>query len=285
MISLVQPLHVGNALRLFIEPMAGAVRWRILRRASDTFAGPDDDSAYLVYEGVDRIIIDDRYLTNEQMAFYKPYYTADGVVWTAGPTASGTPAAIYEEHTTDAMSVVRERLEAGLKIEVERGNLINELGYIQVYTAPPSLEQNLMFPLVTITLDSDASDIRGIGEDISGDEFDAIGFDWLESEGWWANVQLSIVGWSLNSDERIELRKAIRRVIIANMPVLVSHGIDQINLSMSDIDSVNGEYGAPLYQVMANFSCVAPVRVGGRVDAITDVSVDVRDVEVTARSP
>lgn len=275
MISLVQPLHVGNALRLFVEPPDGAVRWRLLRKGSDTFAGPNDPSALVAYEGDERIVVDVTALQNGVMAFYRPYYTTDGTTWTAGATASGTPDVTYQEHTTDVMSLVRSRLEAGLKVEVERGNILNDLGYIQVYTAPPSLEQNLFFPLVTITLDRESPEIRGLGDDISGDEFDSIGFDWLESEGWIASVDLTIVGWSLNSDERIELRKAIRRVIVANLPVFASHGIDQINLDMNDVDAVNGEYGAPIYQVMANFSCVAPVRVGGRVGAFDAVSVTI----------
>lgn len=275
-IDIVQPLHVGNALRLFIEPPAGSVRWRILRKGSDTFGAFDDPTALLVYEGDERVIVDSTSLPNDVMAFYRPYYTTNGATWTAGATATGTPSAIYEEHTTDVMTLVRARLEAGLKVEVERGNLVNELGYIQVYTAPPSLEQNLLFPLVTITLENDSSDIRGIGEDISGDEFDAIGFAWNESEGWFANVELSVVGWSLNSDERIELRKAIRRIIIANLPVFANAGMDQVNLQMNDVDAVSGEYGAPIYQVVANLSCTAPVRVAGKVDALKTVTTTLR---------
>ena len=277
MITMVQPLHVGNALRLFIEPPADAVRWRVLRKGSDTFSGdPDDPSALVAYEGDERVVVDAAHLQNEVMAFYRPFYLSLAGIWTPGQTAYGTPASIYEERTTDVMSLVRERLEAGLKVEVERGSLVHELGYVQVYTAPPSQEQNLLFPLVTITLSSESSDVRAVGETISGDEFDSIGFDWSESEGWLASVQLEVTGWSLNSDERIELRRAIRRVVLANLPVFAAHGIDQVNLSMSDNDAVNGEYGAPVYQVMANFSCVAPVRVGGRVDAISEVTTTVR---------
>jgi len=277
MITMVQPLHVGNALRLFIEPPADAVRWRVLRKGSDTFSGdPEDPSALVAYEGDERVVVDAAHLQNEVMAFYRPFYLSFAGIWTPGPTAYGTPASFYEEHTTDVMSLVRERLEAGLKVEVERGSLVHELGYVQVYTAPPSQEQNLLFPLVTITLSSESSDVRAVGETISGDEFDSIGFDWSESEGWLASVQLEVTGWSLNSDERIELRRAIRRVVLANLPVFAAHGIDQVNLSMSDNDAVNGEYGAPVYQVMASFSCVAPVRVGGRVDAISEVTTTVR---------
>ena len=277
MITMVQPLHIGNALRLFIEPPADAVRWRVLRKGSDTFSGdPEDPSALVAYEGDERVVVDAAHLQNEVMAFYRPFYLSLAGIWTPGQTAYGTPASIYEERTTDVMSLVRDRLEAGLKVEVERGSLVHELGYVQVYTAPPSQEQNLLFPLVTITLSSESSDVRAVGETISGDEFDSIGFDWSESEGWLASVQLEVTGWSLNSDERIELRRAIRRVVLANLPVFAAHGIDQVNLSMSDNDAVNGEYGAPVYQVMASFSCVAPVRVGGRVDAISEVTTTVR---------
>lgn len=273
MISMIQPLHVGNALRLFLQPPAGAVRWKVLRKGNGTFSGHDDGSAIVAYEGDETVIVDTAFLQNEVMAFYCPFYTSDGATWTAGPVASGTPAAIYEEHTTDVLSFLRDRLEAGLLVEVQRGNFVPELGYIQVYTAPPSLEQNLRLPLVTVHLDNEDSSERAIGEDISGDQFDAIGFDWQESEGWLANVRVMVIGWSLNSDERLELRKAIRRIIIANLPVFAAQGWEQVNLSQQDIDAINGEYTAQLYQVMSTFTCVAPVRVSGTVGAIREVSV------------
>lgn len=273
MISMIQPLHVGNALRLFLQPPAGAVRWKVLRKGNGIFSGHDDPSAIVAYEGDERVIVDSAFLQNEVMAFYCPFYTSDGTTWTAGPVASGTPAAIYQEHTTDVLSFLRDRLEAGLLVEVQRGNFVPELGYIQVYTAPPSLEQNLRLPLVTVHLDNEDSSERAIGEDISGDQFDAIGFDWQESEGWLANVRVMVIGWSLNSDERLELRKAIRRIIIANLPVFAAQGWEQVNLSQQDIDAINGEYTAQLYQVMSTFTCLAPVRVSGTVDAIREVSV------------
>lgn len=273
MISMIQPLHVGNALRLFLQPPAGAVRWKVLRKGNGTFSGHDDQSAIVAYEGDENVIVDTAFLQNEVMAFYCPFYTSDGTTWAAGPVASGTPAAIYQEHTTDVLSFLRDRLEAGLLVEVQRGNFVPELGYIQVYTAPPSLEQNLRLPLVTVHLDNEDSSERAIGEDISGDQFDAIGFDWQESEGWLANVRVMVIGWSLNSDERLELRKAIRRIIIANLPVFAAQGWEQVNLSQQDIDAINGEYTAQLYQVMSTFTCLAPVRVSGTVDAIREVSV------------
>lgn len=264
MITMIQPLPVGNALRLFIQPPAGAVRWKVLRNGNGIFSGHDDTLAAVAYEGDDHVTLDTAFLQNEVMAFYRPFYTSDGVTWDAGPVANGTPAATYEEFSTDVMSLLRERLEAGLLVEVQRGNLISEFGYVQVYTAAPSLESDLRMPLVTLHLDSEEPAERGIGEYIGGDGFDVIGSEWQESEGWLARVNISMIGWSLNADERIELRKALRRIVVANLSVFEAAGFATVNLSQQDVDAVSGEYPAPIYQVMNTFTCLAPVRVGSR---------------------
>lgn len=271
MIHMVQPLHVGNALRLHFTPPAGARVWRVLRKTTDDIAGHDDPSAFLAYEGVDDVTVDATLLTNGERVFYKPFWTADGVTWTPGPVWSGTPAPNYEEHTPDVLSFLRDRLEAGLKIEVERGNLQSDVGYLQVMLGAPSLERDLRFPLVTIHMERDGSGERALGECISGDTFDAIGFDWDESEGWMSECTVTVIGWSLNGDERNELRKALRRIVIGNMPVFESYGWTRLDFNAEDIDAVNGEYPAPMYQVMGTFSCIAPVRVGGKVDAVSTV--------------
>lgn len=272
---MVQPLAAGNAIRLFLEPPAGARYWRVLKMGSDSFGGPEDlDFALIAYEGDERVFIDAENLQNEVMAFYKPFYRMADDTWQAGATAHGTPSALYEDNATDVQSFIRKRLEEGLLVEVQRGNLIAELGYVQVYTAPPALEQNLRFPLITITLDNESPAERALGEDISGDYYDEIGAEWFESEGWLAQVQLQIVGWSLNSDERIELRKALRRIIIANLPIFDDQGMTQVQVSFQDVDALNGEYNVNIYQVMGSFSCLAPVRVGrryGEGEIITDI--------------
>lgn len=268
---MIQPLPVGNALRLFIEPPLGAVRWRILRKGSDSFANENDPSALIAYEGDERVTIDTASLQNQVMAFYRPFYTADGTTWTPGVTVNGTPAATFQDHDTDVLAFLRERIEAGLLVECQRGNFLTELGYIQVYTASPSLERDLQMPLVTVHLENEEPEIRAIGEDISGDAFDVIGDEWQEAEGWLANVRVTVIGWSLNSDERMELRKAIRRIVVANLPVFAEKGWLSVELSQQDIDAVNGEYPAHIYQVMSNFSCTAPVRVSGTVESVKEI--------------
>lgn len=277
MISTVHPLYVGNALRVFVDPPAGAVVWRVYRKGSNTFSGMDDPGALLVYEGAEKVFTDSKSLQNDIMAFYKPWYSLDGVFWIEGAVGSGTPRATYAETSTDALGLVRDRLEAGLQVECDRGTFMTELGYIQVYTASPSLERDLRFPLVTVHLDREQSSERGIGNDIVGlsaaDPLDGIG--WQSGEGWLAEVELTIIGWCLNGDERSELRKAIRRIILGNLPLFSDNGLENISVMQSDENAINGEYPAPMYMVITSLTCLAPLVVAG-VEAgatVADVSV------------
>lgn len=275
MISMIQPVAIGNALKLYLTPPADAEYWRVLRKGTDDISGPDDEYAFVAYEGDDRAFVDCASLQNEVRAYYTPFYRIAGA-WVQGQGNYGTPVSTYEDASTDVLSLVRDRLEAGLTVEVERGNLMNDLGYIQVLTAPPAVHMNISFPLVTVTLEEESPSVRGIGEDVSGQFTDVEDETWLEEEGWLANVRLNMVGWSLNPDERIELRKAIRRVIVGNLNVFAAKGIVLPQLTLSDADAVNGEYGdTPLYLVAGDFTCTAPVRVGHMAGGtINDIDVE-----------
>ena len=272
MISLAQPLPIGNAVRLLLEPPVGAVVWRVLRRGSNTFTGQDDAGAFLVFEGSLDSFVDTQFLENDVTYFYKPYYSADhGATWTPGAAVSATPRASYADLSTDVLTLVRDRLEAGLKIEVERGVITSDLGYVQVFTAPP-IAETTSFPAVTIHLESEKPAERALGEYIGGDEFDAVEFGWEETDGWLADVNLQIIGWCLNADERSALRKSLRRIILGNLGVFAADGLELVTLEQSDVDSLNGEYGVPgMFQTVNTFTCLAPVRVGGNVDAISSV--------------
>ena len=107
---------------------------------------------------------------------------------------------------------------------------------------------------------------------IGGDEFDAVEFGWEETDGWLADVNLQIIGWCLNADERSALRKSLRRIILGILGVFAADGLELVTLEQSDVDSLNGEYGVPgMFQTVNTFTCLAPVRVGGNVDAISSV--------------
>lgn len=271
MITMILPDASGNALRLFFNPPKNAVRWRVLRNTQDNFK-----HAPAVYEGTDNAIVDTLGLINETRYFYRAeYHFADGSVQQSA-TLWGTPQSRYEDATTDVISLLRERLEAGLAEEVKRGTLVNELGYVQVLTAPPSLQNNLSFPLVTLILEAETPAERSIGDQIDDEGFDDETGEWIEQWGWLADVTVSITGWSLNPSERIDLRKAIRRIIVANFTVFAARGVLLPHLTLTDADAVSGEFDAPLYMVNGEFRCQAPVRVGLRSDAsVVDVLTEV----------
>ncbi|WNL63639.1 head-to-tail adaptor [Aeromonas phage ST4] len=275
MISMVQPMAIGNALKLHLTPPANAEYWRVLRKGTDDIVDEDDASAIVAYEGDHRLFVDTAFLTNEVRAYYTPFYRVAGA-WVRGQGNYGTPTPTYEDYSTEVLGVVRDRLEAGLAIEVQRGNLMNELGYIQVLTAPPNVNMNIQFPLVTLSLETESRDLRGIGEDTMGDFLEAESDEWLEHEGWLASVQVAIIGWSLNPDERLELRKAIRRIIVGNLTVFADKGMSLPNLSLKNDDAVNGEYGeTPMYLVTGFYTCIAPVRVGHLAGGtIQDIDVE-----------
>ncbi len=271
MISMIQPVAAGNALRVFLEPPSGALRWRLLRKLGDTFTGEDDTDAIVIYNGDDKPILDTLGLVNSTLYYYRPYYF-DGTTWTPGTTVTSTPAATFEDLTVDVLSLVRERLDLGLQVEIARGNLIHDDSHIQVLTAPPTTDQ-ARWPIVTVHLHDESAAERGIGEIIGADEFDAETDEWLEKEGWLARTQLSIMGWSLNPDERIELRKALRRILLANFPIFDFAGMIQIDFSQQDTEDFES-FGAPVYQVLCTLSCLAPSQVGFRVhEVITDVTL------------
>ena len=270
---MILPDASGNALRLYLQPPVNAVGWVIRRNTQ-----PDFTSAPIVFQGTDEVVVDTLALENQTKYFYQVEYTFPKGVKAVGNVLSGTPDHKYEDYTTDVVELLRERLEAGLMEEVKRGTLFNELGYVQVLTAPPSLQNNLAFPLVTLILESESPAERSIGDLVDDESFDEISGEWIEQSGWLADVNISITGWSLNPTERIDLRKAIRRIIIANFTVMAAKGILLPYLTLTDSDAVSGEFDAPLYLVNGDFKCQAPVRVGLKSDqSIVEVIAEVNN--------
>jgi hypothetical protein len=273
MISMLVPLPIGNALKIFLAPPAGARAWRILRNGTGTFAGEADPASVLAYEGDESYVVDSFSLQNGIAMYYCAFYW-DGATWTASNVVSATPNATYVDYSVDSLSLFRDRLEAGLAVEVARGTLLPESGSIAVLTAPPQYE-NSRWPMVSVHLTSQAPAERALGETFLPDSFDETANQWTEAEGWLANVQIAVIGWTQNPDERIALRQALNRIVIGNLPVFDAVGMVQPEFSIQDVDAVSGEYPAPVYQAAGTFTCVAPVVVGDQIDPITDVQVSV----------
>lgn len=271
----VRPLPIGNAIQIFLAPPVSAKTWRVLRKTSQDFSGPSDPSATVIFDDInDQTLVDDRHVANGVPYFYRIYYS-DGSAWIESDDASATAASTYEDESVDAMAVLRDRLEAGLKVDVERGRFRSQNGAaVPVLLAPPSL-QNTVWPMVTIHLEQDTSEERSAGEARFPDVRDPSGV-FIEGEGWLSRVSMAVVGWSLNADERAELRKSIKRVVIGNLPVFDSHGMATVDFSQQDVEDFTS-FESPIYQTVGRFSCLVPSLVTDGVDPITDVSVEITD--------
>lgn len=275
MLTMIVPLPIGNALRVFWSAPAGAARTILLRKATNDISGPADSGATKVYDSrdVDLVSALDYRVANGTTYYYRDYHH-DGVAWVdGGLTMAAVAAATYVDESADPLSLVRDRLEAGLAVEVTRGNLTHETGAIPVLTAPPVYEET-RWPVVTVHLQNESPAERFLGETFGPDSSD--GDDWAEREGWLARQSLDVIGWSLNPDERVELRKALRRVLVGNLSVLDSEGLTSVDFSFSDIEDFES-YNAPVYQVRCSMTANFPVQVGGTVPAIIDVTVSHKD--------
>lgn len=275
MVVAVTPLPIGNALRVQLAPPDGAKLWNLLRNTTNVFPGPTDPQSTLVAQSTETVLYDAAGLSNGTTYHYLAFYW-DGVDWTPDATSmSGTPGFNYADASTDALTLLRDRLEVGIQNEVAMGNLTpgeNAGGVIQVLTAPPIFEDT-PFPVVVVHLTVEAPAEHGIGEQIGTDGQDTEN-QWSETEGWLARTTIAVTGWALNPDVRISLRKALRRLVIGNLQIFNAAALREIDFSQEDQEDFT-TYNAPVYFTAGTFACFSPVAVSGQVRPISDVTVDI----------
>ena len=240
-------------------PVAGAVAWRLLRRADAAFSGAADPDAVLVSrgdnEGEMTSVLDFQGLTNGVPVWYQLYVRQGEEEWEpAGDPVSVTPAYVAEPlfSSPDLANLVRERLALGLAEEVKAGRLRHETGVIPVLTAQPLIDQ-VKLPVVTVILTERRAEVRGIGEGVIPDQFD--GQIWSLFEGWLDRSTVQIVVWALNHSDRLRLRDAVQRVLMLNLPVLDASGFLTPDLSASDSSDFES-YSAPVFQSIFTLSCL-----------------------------
>ncbi len=272
MIALLQPLSVGNAVRVFLTPPSTALWSRLLRRTTPDFTGPDDDGAVMITDqGTQNIVLDTVGLTNG-VPYYYALYSWDGAAFTGAPVASCTPAAIYQPGGPTPQQIVRDRLDLGLQAEVAAKRLSPAGGLVSVITAPFVLADDATFPTVTVHMDSTDPGERFLGENLFG-EVELSDGTIGASEGWMARWSITVLGVSLSSDERIALREAIRRVVLANLAVFDDAGMVQIALSQRDVEDTQSYGSTPLYMTYGTFTCLAPTFVTDALPPVIDVEV------------
>jgi hypothetical protein len=271
MISLIQTLPIGNALRVFLNPPAGASQWKLLRNTVNTFTGHNDPAAAVVLDTESlRQVLDRSGLANGTTYYYKPY-SLTGAVWTGHDSVAAVPEASLLDASIDALSIVRERIEMGMQAEITAGRLKHNYNRIPVLTAPPLFEDT-RWPVITVHLDDDSPAEHGIGMELVPDQSD--GDDVTEFEGYLSSVRLNIVAWSLNPDERAILRKALKRVVLGNAQVFDDAGMTNIVTAFTDTEDFQS-FSAPVYQSLCRLSCLAPSAVSGSIGTIDEVDVEI----------
>jgi hypothetical protein len=269
------PDPAGNAVNISVNVPRGAVSWRLLRRPADAISGPDDPAASLIADDLTvPSATDIMNLQNGTTYFYWGYFRgADGNWLPQVAKGHCTPASTYSGGGPDVPSLVRDRLEAGLAIEVARRAVIAspKTNKIDVLLAPFALSDNLNFPVVSVHMDSDMPEVRGIGEAVLPDEHKRSG-GWNEYAGWLGRVTLNVVGVTLNPVERGRLRMAIRRIIQANMGVFASRDLQLVEFMQRDHED-SETFNAPLYFTLGTFSCLAPTWITNNPDEVEAVEV------------
>jgi hypothetical protein len=257
MISFIDPLPIGNAIRVILAPPVGSVLTRVLRNTSGTFAGAAPGVAdSLVFEGQDSGFIDATGLLNGTAYSYGAFDYVNGA-WVASPVATATPAATAAFVAEDVLTVVCDRLRAGLQTQVLAGALQHDNGSIPVLTAPPIYE-NTKFPVVSVHLRANGPAEWGLGEFIGDGGYDPSSGLYTDAAGYLGSTTLEIIAWVVNNpDVRIALRKAIRGVLIGNLPIFDQAGMAQISINQTDMEDFES-YAAPVYMTTTTFSCLAP---------------------------
>lgn len=280
---MIRPLIAGNACRLHTVLPAGAVFMRILRRTADAFLGATDTGADLVVDSfAEDSFVDMTGLVNGTTYYYHCYDWRSGGWVDSGPTFAATPNSEWIDDNLDPQELVRNRIALGLASEIARGNLHPPSGAIQVTTAPFSLP-DIAFPTVSVHMESTGPADRSIGDELE-DFYDVALNGYVSTEGWLARYSLTIAGVSLNADERLALRKALRRVVQVNLPIFADAGLALIEFQQTDSEQFS-ENNAPLYVTSGAFSCVAAAYIRGLSGALSDVTVTERSINPLTGAP
>jgi hypothetical protein len=276
----------GNAVSLVVMPdreIPLATAWRLLRRTDDEFVGAEDANAVIVADGdeTDAMtqVLDYQGLLNGEAYWYQHYLLTDE--WEAsGDPVSVTPAYLAEPLYTapDLATLVRERLALGLAAEVSAGRLRHESGAIPVLSAHPLIDA-VKLPVVTVILTDRRAEVRGIGEGVLPDLFDAEQNIWSVYEGWLDRSTVQIAVWSLNHQDRLRLRDAVQRILMLNLPIFDAAGF--LTPDLSEADSADFEsFNAPAFQSVFTLSCLhtSLVRTKAPAIRISEVPVDAEAV-------
>lgn len=242
-------LPAGNAVRLVFSVPSAAQELRVLRR--DDGLPPeslDDPVAVPVYGGDPvRSFVDWEAVPSGVDLVYRAWWRVAGQ-WTDGGAKKVRADPYFIDRSIEPLLVVRDRVDLGLRAVVERGQIHPRSGSIPVLIASPLID-DVPMPVVTVHLESESPEATPIGSTLSeiGDE---------PAFGHLSRFSIKVIGWSLNVDERLVLRRALLSILMANRDVFEEAGMTELDVSFADMEDFMS-YSAPVYQAVGTVSCVA----------------------------
>lgn len=278
-INTAQPIGCGNAARIVVEPTVGETSWRVLRNETGTFSGPDDSSAFLVYEGSDRFITDSRLLVNGVTYHYAVFgasyaFNAWGVLptpaWSDPVLATVVPGATFSDLSIDVQEIVRERIDVTINSLIQCGKVVLSKPSVSVMSIP-FFTQGGTLPVVTVLYGSGTTSVRGLGELVAQDVFDDV--SGIGSQGWMSSITLEISAWSLNPEERNVLRRALEATIAANLWVLEESGLNMIEVQSVQDSEDTQSMNAPVYQTSIRLNFQSAIAVSDSDELLVDTYV------------
>ena len=273
MISMLAPHPSGAAVTLRLQ--CPAMSWVLLRRLDNNFSAYPDPDALQIDSGDGQLavveLLDYTGLKNGETVWYRMFESQDGVSWSpSGASRSVTPS--YESqpqfHSLDPVELVRERLEVGLNGELELGSITHSRGAVPVLRAPPLFDQTV-FPCVTVLLTIRSTEHRFIGDNLISDWYDATNGEIETYQGWLDRSRIEVAVWSLNADERAEMRHAVERILLLNQPIFDAV-FSEMDVSQSDRFDAES-YNVPVYQAVFEVSALHPAIVRDTVTPINHI--------------
>ena len=238
MLSMAYALPAGNAVRLVLSPPTGADELALLRRDDGAApAGLNDAAAVPVYRGDPvRSVLDWLAVPAGVELRYRALWRV-GSSWLDGGVRSVRADARFLDRSVEPLLVMRDRLDLGLRGYVERGELRPSSGEIPVLIASPLIEETPM-PVVTVHLESEVQDVAPVGGLLAPDR----GAD--SFTGHVSRVVMKAIGWSLNVDERLALRRAMTAVLAYSSVAQIAYVVEGLG-----IGSYLGIYGGLFHLV------------------------------------
>jgi hypothetical protein len=282
----VKALEFGGGVRLVWSNPTDATFAKvvILRKTTNTFTGPTDPNAMVVYEGpgalateypqkwtinpsqpavasTRREVLDDSVLQWATTYYYAIYATDSGkTVYSVGVVVAVTIPDISAFEEVDVVGVLVSYLDTYYKRQVvlQALRLRPNQTKVEIHEASPLLTK-VMLPCLSIHVDADETSGAALGDKIGN--ANALGDPFVNRRGYLCQQTYAISAYTDNPEVRRSLYRMTKAALIAVRQVLERLGAQNLTLTGQYAeDFIN--YEMPMYR--ADFRLTATLRTGVR---------------------